>query len=64
MSPGIISKEWIGQESLRGKQGLKDGREEDADRILLYKDLLYIQEVISIELISQHHNDSWVKYCV
>ncbi len=39
------------------KQGLKDGWEEDADRLLHHQGLPYVPEVIRTRLISRHHDD-------
>ncbi len=39
------------------EQGLKDGWEENADRVLYYQGLSYMPEIVRTKLISRHYND-------
>lgn len=44
------------------KQDLKNGREEDTDRVLYHVDLPYIPKKFCIEMISQYNNNLLVRY--
>ncbi len=44
------------------EQGLKDGWDEDADRVLQHQGLPYVLVVIGTELISRHHDDPLAGY--
>ncbi len=36
---------------------MKDGWEENADKVLYHQGLLYVPEIVKTELISRHHDD-------